>query len=134
MVDPVTGKQLIFKDNNYDEVMFQPGISHNYDINFSGGTENASIYTSLGYSDQEGIVKGTFYERLSFLLNTSYSVKDNLNVEAGFNYQYANYNDPSGYNTTINRSSRLPHTTRMYYPDGTPAIGEGAGSPRNILH
>ncbi len=134
MIDPVTGREMLFKDNNYDEVMFQTGISNNYDINFSAGNEKASIYTGLGYADQEGIVKGTFYERLSFLLNTTYKVKDNVQVEAGVNYQYANYNDPRGYNETINRSSRLPHTVRMYYPDGTPAIGEGGGSPRNILH
>jgi len=134
MTDPVTGKRMIFYDNNYDEVMFRTGISHNYDINFSGGNDKASIYTSLGYSDQEGIVRGTFYERLSFLINASYDVKDNLSVEGGVNYQYVNYNDPRGYNETINRSSRLPHTVRMYYPDGTPAIGEGGSSPRNILH
>nr|WP_320154005.1 TonB-dependent receptor [uncultured Draconibacterium sp.] len=134
MIDPVTGREMLFKDNNYDDVMFQTGISNNYDINFSAGNEKASIYTGLGYADQEGIVKGTFYERLSFLINTTYKVKDNIEVEAGVNYQYANYNDPRGYNETINRSSRLPHTVRMYYPDGTPAIGEGGGSPRNILH
>jgi len=134
MTDPITGKRLIFKDNNYDDVMFQTGISHNYDINFSGGNDKASIYTGLGYSDQDGIVRGTFYERLSLLLNTTYKVKDNVEVSAGVNYQYANYNDPRGYNETINRSSRLPHTVRMYYPDGTPAIGQDGGSPRNILH
>src|SRR5699024_5180522 len=33
-----------------------------------------------------------------------------------------------------NRSSRLPHTVKLYYDDGTPAIGESGGSPRNILH
>ncbi len=134
MTDPVTGKRIIFKDSNYDDIMFQTAVSNNYNISFTGGNEKASIYTSLGYSDQEGIVRGTFYERLSFLLNASYQVKDNLDVEASANYQYVNYNDPRGYNETINRSSRLPHTVRMYYPDGTPAIGESASSPRNILH
>ncbi|MCG6190641.1 SusC/RagA family TonB-linked outer membrane protein [Maribellus maritimus] len=134
MNDPISGKRMIFKDNNYDNVMFHTGVSHNYNINFSGGNEKASIYTSLGYTNQDGIVKGTFYDRLSFLLNASYFVKDNLSVEAGVNYQYVNYKDPRGYNETINRSSRLPHTVRLYYPDGTPAIGESASSPRNILH
>jgi TonB-linked SusC/RagA family outer membrane protein len=134
MTDPITGRELIFKDNNYDEVMFQTATSHNYDLSFSGGNDKASIYTGLGFSDQKGIVTGTFYERLSFLINTSYQVRDNVEVSAGVNFQYANYNDPRGYNETINRSSKLPHTVRMYYPDGTPAIGEGGGSPRNILH
>ena len=50
------------------------------------------------------------------------------------NYQYANYKGVLSENGTIRRSRGLPHSTRMYYDDGTPAIGEGSGSPRNLLH
>jgi len=134
MTDPVTNRELIFYDNHYDDVMFRTGITNNYDLNFSTGNEKMSIYTGLGYVNQEGIVRGTYYDRLSFLINTSYKVRDNLNIEAGVDYKYAKYRGPKGYTETVNRSSRLPHTCRMYYPDGTPAIGENGSSPRNILH
>jgi TonB-linked SusC/RagA family outer membrane protein len=135
MTDPVTGRELIFKDNNYnDEVMFDQGISHDINVGFSGGTEKANIYTSIGFADQDGIIRGTNYKRLSFLMNANYSVASNFLVTAGFSFQNANYRGPRGYTDTVNRSSRLPHTARIYYDDGTPAIGEGGGSPRNILH
>lgn len=134
MTDPVTDRELIFRDNNYQDVMLQTGISHDLDISFSNGNENSSLYTSLGYSNQEGTVRGTYYDRLNFLTRADYKVKNNLSVNAKVDYKYIAYQDPSEYWGTLNRSSRLPHTVKMYYDDGTPAIGEGGGSPRNILH
>jgi len=134
MDDPVTGRKLIFLDNDYQHVMFKTGISNNINLGFSGGTDRANIYSSFGYVDQKGIVNGTYYKRASFLLNADYSVKNNLKVNAGLSFQNANYHGPDSYNGMINRSSRLPYTARMYYDDGTPAIGEGGGSTRNILH
>src|SRR5699024_4916891 len=87
MVDPVTGRDLIFRDNNYQDVMLQRGISHDFDLSFSNGDENSSIYSSLGYANQEGTVRGTFYKRLSFLTNAAYDVHENLSVDAKFSYR-----------------------------------------------
>lgn len=134
MTDPVTGREILYKDNQYNNVMFDQGITHDLNVGFTGGTEKANIYTSLGIADQDGIVLGTNYKRLSFLTNANYYVKDNFKINAGVSFQNANYVGPRGYTTTVNRSSRLPATARLYYDDGTPAIGEGGGSPRNILH
>jgi len=135
MTDPITGRTLIFLDNNYiEDVMFQPSLMNDVNLSFSGGTEKANIFSSVGYVNQPGIVNGTYYKRSSFLLNTDYEVLDNLHLNAGASYQNSNYEGPRDEWGTLNRSSRLPHTTRLYYDDGTPAIGEGKGSPRSILH
>jgi len=135
MTDPITGGILIFLDNNYSEdVMFQPSLMNDVNLSFSGGTEKANIFSSVGYVNQPGIVNGTYYKRASFLLNTDYEVVDNLHLSAGASYQNSKYEGPRGDWEVLNRSSRMPHTTKLYYDDGTPAIGEGRSSPRNILH
>jgi len=134
MIDPITGRELIFLDNNYNDIMYQTGISHNYNLGFSGGAKDLNVYSSFGYADQEGAFRGTFYKRASFLLNADYKVNDKVKVNAGLNYQYSDYKGVLSENGTIRRSRGLPHTTRLYYDDGTPAIGEGASSPRNLLH
>lgn len=134
LIDPITNREMIFFDNNYDEVMLQTGVSHNYNIGFSGGGENLDVYSSLGYADQEGAFTGTFYKRASFLLNANYKASERVNVSAGVNYQFADYRDVLSEQGTLRRSRGLPHSTRLYYDDGTPAIGESAGSPRNLLH
>lgn len=138
MKDPYSGKQLIFKDNNYQkDVLFQTGLTHNYDINVSGGTDKANYYVSLGYINSEGMVLGTGYDRLSITANGNYQLKDNLKLTVGIKHSTISNKatDPAGSGTsTMDRSSRYPTTFRLYYDDGTPGIGEAGGSPRNRLH
>ena len=138
MTDPYSGKQIIFKDNNYQQdVLFQTGITHNYDVNVSGGTEKASYYISGGYIDAEGMVLGTGYDRLSLTANGSYKLRDNLKLTMGYkNSTIINQGtDPKNSGTsTMDRSSRYPTTFRLYYDDNTPGIGESGGSPRSRLH
>lgn len=134
MTDPVTGRELIFKDNHYQDVMFQTSATNNLNLGFRKGGKQYSLYTNLGYADANGMMLGTRYERLSYLINGEFWPRDNVKISAGLNYQYADYAGPKDYSGTMRRSSRLPYTTRLYYDDGTPGIGESASSPRNILH
>ncbi len=135
MEDPVTGRRILFKDNNYDtEHLFRTGISHDLSVGASGGSENGNYNVSFGYLTQGGTVRGTGSDRFTVLANGLYKVKENFRVEAGFNYQYDDIDQPRDDNGTINRSSRLPHTYRIWNDDGTPALGESPGSPRNIEH
>lgn len=61
---------------------FQAGLTHNYDINVSGGTDKANYYVSLGYINSEGMVLGTGYDRLSITANGNYQLKDNLRADS----------------------------------------------------
>lgn len=70
MKDPYSGRELIFKDNNYQkDVLFKTGLTHNYDVNVSGGTDKANYYVSMGYINAEGMVLGTGYDRFSLTAN-----------------------------------------------------------------
>lgn len=138
MTDPYSGKQLIFKDNNYQQdVLFQTALTHNYDVSASGGNDKANYYVSLGYINSEGIVLGTGYDRFSVTANGNYSLRNNLKLNVGIKHSTISNKatDPTGSGTsTLDRSSRYPTTFRLYYDDGTPGIGEAGGSPRNRLH
>lgn len=52
----------------YDQV-YRQGISHNHNINLSGGSEKTNYYFSLGYSNQEGILKKNDFQRINTLFN-----------------------------------------------------------------
>lgn len=138
MKDPYSGKELIFKDNNYQkEILFQTGLTHNYDVNVSGGTDKSNYYVSLGYIDAEGMVLGTGYDRFSLTGNGNYKLRNNLQLTFGVKHSTISNKgtDPSGSGTsTMDRSSRYPTTFRLYYDDGTPGIGESGNSPRSRLH
>lgn len=134
MIDPVTKRELIFLDNRLDEIRSQKGISHEINVGMTGASDMGNYNISTGYLTQEGVIIGTGAKRFNTLMNGTFDVKDNLKVNGQFTYQFNTINQPRNFNNTINRSSRLPHTYRLWNDDGTPALGESTSSPRNIFH
>lgn len=55
------------------EELFSPSTIQNYNLSFSGGTEDFKGSMSLDYFNQEGIVLNTGFERISARLNGEYS-------------------------------------------------------------
>jgi TonB-linked SusC/RagA family outer membrane protein len=134
MDDPVTGKKLIFKNTNYQDVTFQDASRQEYDLNVSGGTDRATYYVSLGHLNQDGIVSGTFYKNYSGLFNGNFKLSDKWSVNTNISYQVRNSTGPNNINNVLSRSVTMPPTYRMYYEDGTPAPGEGIASFRSRHH
>ena len=55
MTDPYSGRERSSRTTiTKKDVLFQTGITHNYDVNVSGGTDKATDYVSMGYIDAEG--------------------------------------------------------------------------------
>lgn len=61
--------------NWYDEIS-QVGQANSLDFNVSNGTDKGAYLFSLGYYDNQGIVKNTSFNRLSARMNTSYNFWD----------------------------------------------------------
>ncbi len=60
----------------YDQISRVP-IIQSYNLTFSNGNENGRSMFSLGYYDNEGIMKETFMKRLSVRANSEYNFFDN---------------------------------------------------------
>lgn len=134
MDDPVTGKKLIFKDTDFQDVTYRTAYRKEYDLSIGGGNDRATYYFGLGHLDQEGIVYGSFYKNYSALFNGTYKLSDKWSVNANFSYQLRDANAPGNYNNVLSRSVTTPPTYRLYYEDGKPAPGEGISSFRSRLH
>mgnify|MGYP003631255751 CR=1 FL=1 len=134
MQDPVTGRTLIFKDNNYNDLLFVTAQTNDLNLSASGGSETGSFNVSVGYLDQEGTFLGTGFSRFTGLANGNFDINEKLSINSGVNFSYQESNDVQNPNNSIDRSSRLPHTHRLLNDDGTPALGESTSSPRNRLH
>jgi len=52
-----------------EDWLFQNGNTTNHDFSYSGGTDNANYFASIGYQNTEGIVRTEGYERLNARLN-----------------------------------------------------------------
>lgn len=134
MVDPVTGKMLIFQDNDMQDATFRNAFKHEEDLTFSGGNDMGNYYLGLRHLKQDGTLRGTDYENYSFLFNGEYRISDAWMISAKATFQSRDATGGGTLSNSINRAILMPPTYRLWYEDGTPAEGEGSTSFRNRYH
>lgn len=130
MIDPVTGKEIVFKDYGTtlkDEVYKDPAFTQDHYLSFTGGNEKGTFSSSLGYYSEDGTVKGTLYRRFSGTLNGNYKIFPFLNVKGGLNFTTSEapetyYDDPAD---LFERMQSIEPTWRPFFDDGSPNYGYG---------
>lgn len=78
MNDPYyDGKQILFRDYNGqldDEVFSSSAITQDHYLNITGGNDKSTFASSLGYYNEDGMIKGTGFKRFSGSFNGSYKI------------------------------------------------------------
>lgn len=59
-------------DNDWQDIMFRPALMQNYNLAVKSGGKYSTYYTGLGYFNQDGIVKGTNYQRYNIQSKNDY--------------------------------------------------------------
>ncbi|MCC8154994.1 MAG: TonB-dependent receptor, partial [Tannerellaceae bacterium] len=77
---------------DWQDVMTQTAFQQNYTLSASGGTEKSQSSFSVGYLKNEGIVLDTDYSRLTARLNSSYKVKDFIEVGGSISLEHSEKN------------------------------------------
>ncbi|REG84034.1 SusC/RagA family TonB-linked outer membrane protein [Algoriphagus antarcticus] len=80
-------------DIDYQDEMFLSAPIQDHNLNISGGTENVLYNFSLGYFGQEGIMRGTDFERVSLRSNTEYKVHKRVKIGQTLTVAYSNRNN-----------------------------------------
>ena len=75
----------------FDEVS-QTSVSQSYDLSVSNGTDKGSYLFSLGYLDNQGIIKTTEFTRVSARMNSNYELADGK-VVIGENFSFNQTNE-----------------------------------------
>lgn len=65
-------------NTNWQDQLFSTGYRQRYTAGFQNGNEKGSIYVSLNYEDQDGIITGSkdSYKRITGQLNSNYQIKE----------------------------------------------------------
>lgn len=50
-------------NNNWQDIMMGPAVMQNYNLSVRGGGKYSNYYNSVGYTNQDGVIKGTNYNR-----------------------------------------------------------------------
>ena len=126
--DGETAEQLWYRDysNQVSDAAFRnTTLTQDHYIGVSGGSDVSTFAASLGYYDEDGIVRGTGYKRFNGSINGSYMIRPNLNVTGGANLTWSK--QPATYFTYIDdlyfRTRSQRPTWNPWYEDGTPAAG-----------
>ncbi|HSI70872.1 MAG TPA: TonB-dependent receptor [Gillisia sp.] len=112
------------ENTDWQNVIFQDGLSTNHQASMSGRNDGTSYYVSGGYTKQEGAVRSSEMERYNFKVNFSQQVNDYIKV--GTNIAYTHYSDVDVTdNTSVNSGGVLlgvlstPPNIGIFNPDGT---------------
>lgn len=83
-------------DVNWQDEVFRSAPMQNIEINASGGSEKVRFNLSAGYFDQEGVVIGTSYKRLTTRMNLDADLAKGLKLGFSISPSYSEqYRQPS---------------------------------------
>jgi TonB-linked outer membrane protein, SusC/RagA family len=111
---------------NWQDEIFRTAVSSNHNLSVSGGGKNGNYRASLGYQDQEGIIKRTGMEKYTGRFSASQKTfNDRLLIEASLMAsrnidQRAPIGETGGYEGDLLLSAlKLNPTFPVYNSDGT---------------
>ena len=112
---------------------FDKGIMHRHNVSFQAGSDNASIYASINYLDNNGMFAGDqdFFRRLTGMVNASWKILPWLEIGSNNQLERSNYRNMydagtveyghTEYNTVLSTLRLDPLTKPWYAANELPA-------------
>lgn len=102
----------------------------NHSISLSAGSENFKVYGGINYLNQQGVVKGTGYDRALVRLNADYNIKKWLKIGINSSWEISNKNNPGSSNdqaqgNMLVRALSTSPLGQIYNEDGSYKIHPG---------
>lgn len=117
-LDPASVAQM--PDNDWQDLLYRNALTQQYELSVNGGSENTRYTFSGSYTNQDGIVRNTDYERYNFRTNVSSKIADRLNVGMSLMAYYANGTEQAnGKDSPVMYALNLPPIYPLYNEDGT---------------
>jgi iron complex outermembrane receptor protein len=79
-------------NTNWQDEVLRTAVSHNHNVSINGGSEKTKYMASVNYADREGVIRGSYNNRLNVrsLISTKV-LKDRLELSAGLNAMYGKH-------------------------------------------
>lgn len=99
---------------DWQDLVYNSAPVQNHDISVSGGNSFTKYYTSLGYFDQDGIIKNSGFKRYSLRTNLDQKLSEKFTVNVSLSLQQSNYAQNNYFNADGNGG--VPFTTMVMPP------------------
>ena len=124
MPDPIDeSKTLLFQDNDFVNVIFNPSLRQNYYLGASGGTNKVRYAGGISYTDDKGVSLETGWKQYSARANTDISVSEKVSLSTSFDFYENTTEAYDSQRSAISRGLYSPPTLKLYNEDGTPTSG-----------
>ena len=123
IIDPVTGRTLVFQDNDMQENLFQRAPQQNFYVSANGGSDKIRYAAGVGYTDQQGVAVNTYWKRFSGRANVDFRLNDKVTLTTMTDFSFSNTNRFENESALFSRGAFLARTIRDELPDGTPGWG-----------
>ena len=126
-----------WKPDNWSDGTFIHGLRQEYNVSISGGTQRLQYYLSASYLEDEGIIKGSHFNRFTTLAKVDYQAKDWLKIGSSIQYAYSNTASPRDQTeaTSNGNAFAFANTMAPVYPmyvrnaDGSIMYNQQYGNP-----
>jgi len=122
--DSDAAKLLGTANTNWQNEIYHAAVSHDHNVTLQGGLRNMPYRVSVGYTDQNGILKTSNYQRVTVGINLNPSfLNDHLkfNINGKFMYAHNRYANQDA----IGNATRFDPTHPVYSSDATYAPYKG---------
>ena len=110
--DPIwNDPQYQTQRTNWQDELFETGITNNFDLSISGGSEKSTYLVAMGYYDEKGIVNKANADRLNLRLNSNHKITNWL--EVGHNMSLSSRTS-NGFNTTSAQNGLIFSAIRFH--------------------
>jgi TonB-linked SusC/RagA family outer membrane protein len=118
----------VVKQYDWKDEVLRNALTQNHQVTLSGGDDKTRLFISGNYSQQDGIILNTGYERLSARVNVERDLYKNLNVALNLTVSNSSQNTLTNLNNhysngnisdPFNYALRLPPVVPIYNANGT---------------
>ncbi|MBO5719926.1 MAG: SusC/RagA family TonB-linked outer membrane protein, partial [Bacteroidales bacterium] len=100
-------------NTDWNDALFRTVLNQEYYLSLSGGTDKVNYYTSVGWYDEQGNVRGVENNRFNMTLKTDYRINKFLKLGASV---YANQRKTDTYLTDYNSFTNPIYYSRIANP------------------
>jgi TonB-linked SusC/RagA family outer membrane protein len=137
------GATQLYNDSWFEEIS-RTGIRHQYNVSVANGDDRSDYYFSVGYNNDQGVIKESSYDRISTRLNVNSKInnwlKTGINLAGTFDNQRSFVTTNNAFqNPFLTAQTMAPiypvyryddNGNRMYNADGSPIYDFGSENGR----
>ena len=109
---------------DWKKQIFRNAFRHSHQLSLTAGSDRTQVYAGLGYSRNDGIVTGSYFERYSGRVNVDHQVNDWLKIGLR---QMVSFTGSRGHNDQSDQSQGMGYAT----PVGVLTQSDPTADPKN---